>query len=194
MTRIVKIGRDAVFLAAFIFLGSLIIAKLDIGQGSAINGPFFAIDGDTLAAGAERLRLVDIDAPEAGQTCGDGKGAEWACGDAAREALSKLAASSMTKCRGDARDRYRRVLVSCRRGDLDINGEMVRQGMAVASGGYGREEAAAKGAGEGIWAGPFERPKAYRAAKGAMDDDEGTTAIVDRVGELFDRLKAAVSW
>jgi endonuclease YncB( thermonuclease family) len=194
VTRIVKIGRDAVFLAGFIFLGSLIIAKLDIGQVSAINGPFFAIDGDTLAAGAERLRLVDIDAPEADQTCGDGKGGEWACGDAAREALSKLAASSMTECRGDARDRYSRVLVSCRRGDLDINREMVRLGMAVASGGYGREETAAKDAGEGIWAGPFERPKSYRAAKGAMEDDESTNALFDRLGELFDQLKAAVSW
>ncbi|SFB39551.1 Endonuclease YncB, thermonuclease family [Rhizobium sp. NFR07] len=172
MTRLPKILMDGVFLGAFFILASLIIAKLDLGHEVELRGPFYAIDGDTLAAGGERLRLVGIDAPEADQTCGgDGK-SQWRCGDAAREALSVFATDPTISCGGDARDRYGRILVQCHRGALDVNAELVKQGMAVAAGNYAGEESAARDAGTGIWAGPFETPKAWRASRGRPEEQE----------------------
>jgi endonuclease YncB( thermonuclease family) len=170
-----KIGRDALFLGAFLVLGSLIIAKLDLSNDTVIPGPFFAIDGDTLAAGVERLRLLGLDAPEGDQTCGDGKGGQWPCGDAARQALSRLSSDALAECRGEARDQYKRILVHCKRAGVDINADLVRQGMAVASGSYKSEEAQARGDGRGIWAGPFDMPRAFRASRGAREDEATTS-------------------
>lgn len=170
MTRLTKILRDALFLGAFLILGSLIIAKIDLSDDSVIPGPFFAIDGDTLAAGAERLRLIGIDAPEADQTCGEGTSI-WPCGETAREALSDLASRHQARCSGSDRDRYGRVLVRCEADGVNINAALVRRGMAVASGNYDGDEASARAEARGIWAGPFERPGAWRAARGADADD-----------------------
>ncbi|TWF49758.1 thermonuclease family protein [Neorhizobium alkalisoli] len=188
MTRFVKIGRDALFLGAFLVLGSLIIAKVDLTNETVIPGPFFAIDGDTLAAGIERLRLLGIDAPESDQTCGDGKGGEWACGDAARKALSDLSSDTLAECRGEARDQYKRILVHCRRAGVDINAELVRRGLAVASGGYKAEETAARGEGRGIWAGPFDMPRTWRKSHHAIEDEPRNEA------GFLDRLKGFFAW
>jgi endonuclease YncB( thermonuclease family) len=174
VTRLPKILMDGVFLGVFFILASLIIAKIDLGHEAELQGPFYAIDGDTLAAGAERLRLVGIDAPEADQTCGGDGASQWRCGDAAREALSVFARDPAIECGGDARDRYGRILVQCRRAALDVNADMVSQGMAVASGHYQAQEKAAREAGRGIWAGPFETPKVWRASRGqAEEENEG---------------------
>ncbi|WJH40175.1 thermonuclease family protein [Aliirhizobium terrae] len=172
MTRLPKILMDGVFLGAFFILASLIIAKIDLGHEVELQGPFYAIDGDTLAAGVERLRLVGIDAPEADQTCGGEGKSQWRCGDAAREALAAFARDPATECGGDARDRFGRILVQCRRATIDVNAEMVSQGMAVAAGDYTDEEGTARDAGRGIWAGPFETPKAWRASRGQPEEQE----------------------
>jgi endonuclease YncB( thermonuclease family) len=194
VTRLTKILKDALFLGAFLILASLIIAKIDLSGDTRIAGPFFAIDGDTLAAGVERLRLIGIDAPEADQTCGGTGQKTWTCGDTAREALAKLASSPQAECSGSSRDRYGRVLVKCRLGDVDINADLVRQGMAVAYGGYTDEEAAAREAGRGIWSGPFETPRAFRAQKGAAREDETTSAGSNTMDAIVDRLKRLVPW
>jgi endonuclease YncB( thermonuclease family) len=178
VTRLPKILMDGVFLGAFFILASLIIAKIDLGHEVELQGPFYAIDGDTLAAGVERLRLVGIDAPEADQTCGGNGASQWRCGDAAREALSVFASDPATQCGGDARDRYGRILVQCQRVTLDINAELVRQGMSVASGRYSAEEKAAREARRGIWAGPFETPKAWRASRGQPEEQESGGSIL----------------
>lgn len=196
MTRLTKTLTNGLFLGAFLVLASLIIAKIDLDSETRINGPFFAIDGDTLAAGAERLRLIGIDAPEAAQSCGKAGEKDWTCGDAARVALSGLASLPQAHCSGSSRDRYGRVLVRCRAGDTDINAELVRRGMAVASGDYESEETAARNEGAGIWAGTFETPRAWRAAKGAAQDDDGSAGAGAGSGmaEVFDRLKAWLPW
>ena len=197
MTRIAKTMKDGLFLGAFLVLASLIVAKIDLDNDTRIDGPIYAIDGDTLAAGAERLRLVGIDAPEADQSCGEG-GNAWACGDAAREALARRTASSQAQCSGSSRDRYGRVLVRCRIGETDINAELVRDGMAVASGDYHGDEATARNEKKGIWSGPFETPRAWRAAKGAEQDDDGApdAGAADGTGlaALYDRLKGLLPW
>ena len=45
------------------------------------------IDGDTLEIHGERIRILDIDAPETRQPCQDQDGAEWRCGQKAALAL-----------------------------------------------------------------------------------------------------------
>jgi endonuclease YncB( thermonuclease family) len=184
VTRLTKIARDAVFLAAFLLLGSLIIAKLDLQEGVGLAGPFYAIDGDTLAAGIERLRLAGIDAPEAEQVCRTTDGRDWACGEDARAMLAGMVGTSATTCSGDRRDRYDRILVTCRNGGTDLNAELVRQGMAVASGDYRSEESAARDDARGIWAGPFETPRAWRASRGEMESEEGWQALWNWLREL----------
>ena len=61
-----------------------------------------------------------------------------------------------------------RSLATCTRGELDINGELVRQGHAFAGGGlfasYSGLERQARDAKAGIWAaGEVERPSEFRA-------------------------------
>lgn len=199
MTRFAKTLKDGLFLGAFLVLASLIVAKLDLNGDTRIDGPFYAIDGDTLAAGAERFRLIGIDAPEADQSCGEGQKA-WACGDTARNALAKFVSAPDAYCAGSSRDRYGRVLVRCRLGETNINAELVRQGMAVASGDYHAEETAARGEAKGIWSGSFETPRAWRAAKGAAAEDDGSAGADsgNRIGNgieaIFERLKGLLPW
>ncbi len=181
MTRFSKVLKDGVFLGAFLILASMIVAKIDLEEDIRIDGPFFAIDGDTLAAGAERLRLADLDAPEADQTCEDAGKNSWRCGEAAREALARLASTPQASCSGRTRDRYGRLVVLCRAGGDDINADLVRQGMAVAAGGYAGEEEDARRAARGIWAGPFEKPRDWRATRGMAQEEPAAT----ETGGLF---------
>lgn len=170
MTSLIRKLRGSGLLLAFVLLGALIAAKLDEVASVRLEGPFVAIDGDTLAVGAERLRLEGIDAPEARQVCQDQGGRDWACGEEAQTALERLTSAASTVCSGSDRDRYDRLLVRCRNGGLDINAEMVRTGIAVASGDYRSEEGKARDEGQGLWAGAFERPRDWRVRHGMMDD------------------------
>ncbi len=170
MARRFRYVRDGVFLVAFFGMLLLIAAKLDPAADAVMAGPFDVIDGDTLSSGPERLRLEGIDAPELGQLCRDGNGEPWACGKQARGQLVRLMQGDAVECRGQEHDRYRRLLVRCQSGSRDINGLMVRQGFAVAAGGYTDEEASARSARLGIWAGTFDTPRNWRASRDMMDD------------------------
>jgi endonuclease YncB( thermonuclease family) len=165
-----RIFRDGLFLVAFFVLLILIAAKLDQSGDAVLAGPFYVIDGDTLAAGDERLRLEGIDAPEIDQTCQDGQGMAWPCGRDAKARLAALITEKGVECRGQDRDRYRRLLVRCHSGTLSINAVMVEEGLAVASGNYRDEEQAARVQERGLWAGTFVFPRDFRAARGMMED------------------------
>jgi endonuclease YncB( thermonuclease family) len=122
---------------------------------------FIVVDGDSLTRDGARFRLLGIDAPEYRQQC-QRDGMAWACGRVAREALVQMLPGGRAECRGRQRDRYDRLLVTCRAGSLDVNAEMVRRGMAVSFGDYQAEEAAARAAKAGLWSGSFERPQDFR--------------------------------
>ncbi len=119
-----------------------------------------ALDGDTLFAAGERLRLEGIDAPELTQTCG--ASGEIPCGRQARAALAGLVGAGV-QCAGTRRDRYDRPLVRCatRSGD-DIAAALVARGFALADGCCRAEEAAARAAARGLWRAPFQRPVDWR--------------------------------
>jgi len=171
--------REGLFVLAFFFLLILIAAKLDQSADDVVGGPFYAVDGDTLSAGGERMRLQGIDAPELDQTCMDHQGKDWACGIEARRLLVRLVADSSTECLGRSRDKYHRLLVRCHMGSVNINGAMVRQGLAIASGHYAEEQAVARREGRGLWAGTFESPRDFRASRGMMEDPHLVVSFMD---------------
>lgn len=185
MTSLIRKLRGSGLLLALVFLGALLAAKLDDVASLHLNGPFVAIDGDTLAAGAERLRLLGLDAPEARQVCQDAAGDDWSCGEEARAALEGLSSAASVVCSGSDRDRYERLLVTCRDGALDLNAELVRLGLAVASGDYSAQERAARTGGQGLWAGTFERPRDWRIRHGMMDDPAAAEGLLAWLKGLF---------
>jgi endonuclease YncB( thermonuclease family) len=81
--------------------------------------------------------------------------------------LRSLVGTRAVSCSSIETDRYGRAVAVCRIGKLEINGEMVRLGWAVAYSrhrlSYVRLEAEARRAKRGIWAGRFEMPEDYRA-------------------------------
>ncbi|MBZ5758278.1 MULTISPECIES: thermonuclease family protein [Rhizobium] len=164
-------------LMAFAFLGllGLLAFKLNLQPETVANGNFSVVDGDSLKREGGRFRLVGIDAPELRQQC-QRDSRSWDCGQVARDALSKMLAAGPVECRGRQRDRYDRLLVTCSVGGLDVNAEMVRRGMAVGYGAYEAEEAEARDAKAGLWAGSFERPRDYRRDGGAAQSSRDPLA------------------
>jgi endonuclease YncB( thermonuclease family) len=172
--------RDGVTAFAMLALIWLIAAKLSDKPETVHAGQFHAADGDSLAIGAERMRLKGIDAPELSQSC-ERDGMNWACGRQARDTLQGLVASHDTQCGGSERDQYDRLLVVCRSGALDINGEMVVRGMAVSYGNYQREEDRARSHRAGLWAGTFERPRDVRLHERQQSGFDGARRFIGQV-------------
>jgi len=188
VTRYGRLFRDGVTTFALLGLMGLLALKMNGGPELVQTGSFYVVDGDTLARDGDRFRLLGIDAPEYRQQCQRGH-VGWACGIEARKALDKLMKTGVAECRGSKHDRYRRLLVTCKAGDVDINGAMVRSGMAVSYGGYAAEEAAARQAKAGVWAGDFKRPRDYRRDEQAQHAGGG-----DPLAGLGDYLRQLVGW
>lgn len=156
-------GRSQAFLTGLLLVSAALAGCERPGD---LEGPAQVIDGDTVAIGADHIRLVGIDAPEKGQTCLDGEGRVYACGASAARALADLAGSASLTCRRQGTDDFKRALATCFVGGDDIQAAMVRQGWAVAfirySDAYTREEAEARTARRGLWAGSFVPPSEFR--------------------------------
>lgn len=187
MTRWGRLGRDGA--ATFVVLGllGLLTSKMNQPAETVQSDKFSVIDGDSLSGGGERLRLLGIDAPEYRQQC-QREGVAWPCGRAARDALALLLPNGHAECRGRQRDRYGRLLVTCRVDGLDVNAEMVRRGMAVSFGDYQTEEAEARTARAGLWVGSFERPQDFRRDGGMP------TRGADPLAGVGNYLRGLVGW
>lgn len=120
------------------------------------------IDGDSLKIDGHAFRLHGVDAPELRQTCGG-----WLVGAYAAAVLRALLERHHVLCIPMDTDRYGRTIATCYRDDgLDIGGEMVRQGLALAyvrySAKYAPLEAIARAARLGVHAQPCMPPWEYR--------------------------------
>ena len=144
-----------------------LILLLPISTAHAdITGKPRVIDGDTIHIGDTKIRLHGIDAPEMKQTCRTSKGKEQMCGVLAKQALERLVKGQDVTCKGDTRDRYKRLIAVCYVGQLNINEQMVADGWALAyrrySTDYVRAETLAKSRREGMWRTEFVTPWKWR--------------------------------
>jgi len=176
------VARSSLALAVVLFLS--LPGSTDARQSHALPrsharliGRAEAIDGDTLLVGGIHVRLEGIDAPEIDQLCTDASAKPWHCGAEAHRVLARLIAGQSVTCEERGLDKYHRLLGICRVGVLDINGELVRRGLAWAfvrySRAYADVEAAARKARVGIWSGTatpawqYRTQRWHRAADGA---------------------------
>ncbi len=156
--------RVVLALAATALLASPAVAA------ETIAGPAVVVDGDTLRIGQERIRLIGIDAPEAGQECAAVGGGTWACGEAATLILGVLIAGQLVICGWEIRDQYDRALAMCMTSSgIELNRRMVEAGYAwvYLSGDYVTAEAEARAAGVGVWQVPTQTAADYRRAEQA---------------------------
>jgi endonuclease YncB( thermonuclease family) len=170
----------------FFLLLSLVASRLDRLSTREETGAATVNDGDTLTLGTTRVRLRGIDAPEYAQTC-TRAGADYPCGKMARQALVELTRGRSVTCEGWRTDRYGRLLGDCRAGDVEVNRALVEAGWAVAHGDFEGEEAKARAAGRGIWAGTFQRPQDWRREHQRPTEDrhDRLGSMAAAVAELF---------
>jgi endonuclease YncB( thermonuclease family) len=192
MHRRLRLLKDLSLTLCFLGLLALIVARLEgEGRGHLVAGPLRVVDGDTLAVGGMRLRLAGIDAPELGQTCRREDGGEWPCGEAAKALLTQVLAQGAPECRGTVTDRYRRLLVDCFIDGQNINAQMVRAGLALATGAitFRREQSQAQTARLGLWAGEFDHPRVWRERMGLVNGERER-------GRIWDDIKSflALHW
>ena len=152
-----------------------------------VAGGARVIDGDTLAIGSVRVRLEGIDAPEQEQTCGNAWFGNWTCGKAATEHLELLVRDRAIRCDSVGTDAYGRMLGVCFADGLDINADMVRNGLAWAfvkySQRYVEVEADARAAKRGIWQGTAVpawqwRAERWRAASSEKRDEAAPACLI----------------
>ena len=173
-----------------LFALAVLVAFIESRMAVSLDGPFRAVDGDSLTKGGESMRLTGIDAPELAQRCRDGDGRVYACGRAARDRLGQLAGRPDAVCRSEGTDRYDRLLVRCHTRDGDMGETLVREGLAIAYGGFHAAERAARRAGRGLWAGEFERPSRWREVNRS---DPAAIGLVERLVSRVKRLARRLS-
>lgn len=138
-------------------------------SGDGLRGQASVIDGDTIEIHGERIRLLDIDAPESRQTCTRPDGTEWRCGQQAALELSDWIDGRTVSCRSEKMDRYGRHLANCSVGGDNLSQWLAGNGWAVPYRDCGCEviRAASWGAElskRGIWSGSFIMPWEWRKA------------------------------
>jgi endonuclease YncB( thermonuclease family) len=104
------------------------------------------VDGDTLIAGGRMIRVWGIDAPEKNDPAYRVSG--WL--------LQSLVEGKILSCRFITVDKYKRDVMQCLAGELDVGAVMVKFGMAkdykrYSAGYYQPEEKEAKTKKRGIW-------------------------------------------
>jgi endonuclease YncB( thermonuclease family) len=120
------------------------------------------INGDTLLVAGEPIHLLGIEAPRRDASCSrDGRA--YACGEEATRALERLVAGAEVRCDGLEGPRFGDVITaSCKADGRDLAGELVRLGWARAdlryASRYEHDEAAARAARRGLWAGTTPWP------------------------------------
>lgn len=157
----------------WLFLALLVVAFVAVGltseppssgQGAPLIGSVERVtDGDTIVLAGQRIRLIGLDAPEWNQTCRTTAGGDWGCGQAAAHRMRELTRGRSLTCSPQGRDRYGRLLATCRDGDTDLAEALVGEGLAISTGRYAAAESRARASRTGLWQGTFARPAEWRA-------------------------------
>ena len=158
-----------------IFLGLAIVAltlTMPAAIAATISGRASVIDGDTIEIHGERIRILDIDAPEAGQSCTRPDGTHWRCGQKAALALQDWIAGRAVACETDRLDRFGRHLARCIVGGEDMATWLAGNGWAVPFRDCHCEVVRdashrAEERGIGLWSGFFVMPWEFRESQGS---------------------------
>jgi endonuclease YncB( thermonuclease family) len=146
---------------------SLLLFLLAISPAWAdVTGQARVVDGDTIWIGDIKIRLHGIDAPEMKQDCQDASGKTRKAGLEAKDFLVNLIGDQPVSCSGSGKDRYGRLIGECDVNGLDINGELVKSGHAMAYRKYSKryvdDEISAKKSKAGMWSGSCKPPWEWR--------------------------------
>lgn len=177
------------FFLTRIFLLAIVVVLPGGARAADITGVPHIVSGDAVHIGKTRLRLAAASTPALEQLCVDASGAHWACGVSARDELAKHVGAKPWTCQPSRADRYGRSVAKCTVDGEDIAKWLVQSGWAVASGpthDYEADEAEARKAKAGIWAGAFIAPREWRRrnqqapALGSVDVTPATKATLLR--------------
>ena len=121
------------------------------------------VDAGTIEAGGTVITLAGIVARDAKAKCKDGRGKDWACGAAARIALTKLIRSRAVSCTVPKDGEQKAFAAQCSVAGTDLATWVVRQGWANPKDTQEQElaeaETAAKKDKVGMWRGGDVSPK-----------------------------------
>jgi endonuclease YncB( thermonuclease family) len=127
-----------------------------------------AIDGDSIRFKNYEVRLMGIDAPEYSQTCLNAFNQEYPCGRISKIYLANILRNQKVTCKYAKKDIYNRYLAECFVDKLNINHEIIKNGMAIIYDFNDTNpiveslENQARINKIGVWQGAFEKPKDYR--------------------------------
>jgi endonuclease YncB( thermonuclease family) len=151
-------ARITTYLLVIALLAGLAAFPRTQAAGELTGQVVAVMDGDTVGLLVDRqefrVRLYQIDAPEKRQ----------AFGQRSKQSLSELVYGRTVKAVTAGEDRYGRTLATLYAGDLNVNAEQVRRGMAWVYRRYARDpslfthEYEARAARRGLWADPDPIP------------------------------------
>ena len=147
---------------------SLLLASSAV-HADTIAGRASVIDADTLEIHGERMRILDVDAPESRQKCKALSGNEWNCGQWAANKLAEWIGQLTVTCETTRKDQYGRWLARCNAAGVSVANWLAGHGWAVPYRDCECEEvrALSKDAelrNAGIWGGEFVMPWEWRKA------------------------------
>lgn len=125
------------------------------------------VSGDTLVlAGGRYLRLFGIDAPESNQTCSDGYGKAYRCGQQAASWLSSWIQDNELECRVINQNEQGNIVGTCSLGAYDLGAALINAGWAVVykqhTDIYMPYQIQAQNNHRGLWQGEFYMPWDWR--------------------------------
>ena len=161
----------------FIRIIIIFLVILSNSIAEEISGIPKVVDGDTIHINNYKFRLEGIDAPEMRQKCkkeffkisfliGLTFYKDYSCGRISKEKLKTKINTSEIKCISSSKDRYKRYIATCFKGNTNLNQWMVRNGFAIAYKRYSKkyvpDEVFAKENKLGLWQGKFMEPEKWR--------------------------------
>jgi len=117
-------GSALLALALFVFSSLMYAARAETVDGRRI----VIIDGDTIDVGGERIRILNIDAPESFRSRCE---AELKLALRTKERLAQLLRSGPVQIDREGQDRYRRTLATLRVREGDVGRILVRERLAL---------------------------------------------------------------
>ena len=106
----------------------LAIMLLTATSAASAASNIVIIDGDTIAVGRERIRILSIDTPETFHSRCEN---ELVLGLRAKQRLRELLDGGDVRIERDGQDRYGRTLANVFAGDIDVGETLIREGHAL---------------------------------------------------------------